>query len=123
MPIWQYSMSLRVQINNKLEQKFREAAMKRFGYAKGALSKAAEEAIQNWISTIENETINFEGDPVTATEGLLKDIDINSVTLQHETQKLWKILAACADDYVEAKACYSLYTGRNCESQRYLGDF
>jgi len=82
-------MSLRVQINNKLEQKFREAAMKRFGYAKGALSKAAEEAIQNWISALENETINFEGDPVTAIEGLLKDVDVDSVTLQHETQKLW----------------------------------
>ena len=82
-------MSLRVQINSKLEQKFREAAMKRFGYAKGALSKAAEEAIQNWISALENETINFEDDPVKAIEGLLKDVDINSVTLQHETQKLW----------------------------------
>jgi len=82
-------MSLRVQINTKLEQKFREAAMKRFGYAKGALSKAAEEAILNWISNLENETVNFEGDPVKAIEGLLKDVDVDSVTLQHETRKLW----------------------------------
>ena len=82
-------MSLRVQINSKLEQKFREAAMKRFGCGKGALSKAAEEAIQNWISALENETINFEDDPVKAIEGLLKDVDVDSVTLQHETQKLW----------------------------------
>jgi hypothetical protein len=80
-------MFLRVQINKKLEQKFRETAMKRFGYAKGALSKAAEEAILNWISTIENE--NFEGNPVKAIEGLLKDVDMDSVTLQHETPKLW----------------------------------
>lgn len=82
-------MSLRVQINTKLEQKFREAAMKRFGYGKGALSKAAEEAILNWISALEKETVNFEGDPVEAIEGLLKDVDVDSVTLQHETQKLW----------------------------------
>ena len=82
-------MSLRVQVNNKLEQRFREAAMRRFGYGKGALSKAAEEAIQNWISTIENETLTFEGDPVEAIEGLLKDVNVDSVTLQHETQKLW----------------------------------
>jgi hypothetical protein len=82
-------MSLRVQINNKLEHKFRETAMKRFGYTKGALSKAAEEAILNWISTIENETATFEDDPVKAIEGLLKDADVESVTLQHETQKLW----------------------------------
>ena len=82
-------MSLRVQVNTKLEQKFREAAMKRFGYGKGALSKAAEEAILNWISSLENETITFEGDPVKAIEGLLKDVKSDSVTLQHESQKLW----------------------------------
>ena len=82
-------MSLRVQVNTKLEQKFREAAMKRFGYGKGALSKAAEEAILNWISSLENENITFEGDPVKAIKGLLKDVKADSVTLQHESQKLW----------------------------------
>jgi hypothetical protein len=82
-------MPLRVQINPKLEQRFREAAMKRFGYGKGALSKAAEEAIINWISSADSESPQFEGDPVKAIEGLLKDVNIDSVTLQHETQKLW----------------------------------
>jgi hypothetical protein len=81
-------MSLRVQINPKLEQKFRETAMKKFGYGKGALSKAAEEAIINWVSK-ESDKPTFEGDPVKAIEGLLKDININSVELQHETQKVW----------------------------------
>ena len=82
-------MPLRVKIDNKLEHKFREAAKRRFGVAKGAMSKAAEEAIQNWISAIENETVNFESDPVKAIEGLLKDVDVDSVTLQHGTRKLW----------------------------------
>ncbi len=82
-------MSLRVQINPKVEEKFREAAMKRFGYGKWALSKAAEEAILKWLSTTEKEPVNFEGDPVKALEGLLKDIKVDSVTLQHETQKVW----------------------------------
>ena len=82
-------MSLRVKISTKLEQKFREAAMQRFGYGKGALGKAAEEAIQNWILAIENETVNFEGDPVKAIEGLLRDLDVDSVALQHETRNLW----------------------------------
>jgi hypothetical protein len=81
-------MSLRVQIDPKLERKFRESAMRKFGYGKGALSKAAEEAFVNWIYS-EKETPIFEGDPVKAIEGLLKDIDIDSVTLQHETQKIW----------------------------------
>ena len=48
--------------------------MKKFGYGKGALSKAAEEAILNWVSC-EKESPVFEGDPVKAIEGLLKDVD------------------------------------------------
>ncbi len=82
-------MSLRVQIDDKLERKFREKAMKKFGYGKGALSKAAEEAILNWVSIAGEEDVNFEGDPVKAIEGLLKDVNVDSVTLQHEVQKLW----------------------------------
>jgi hypothetical protein len=88
-PFGNIVMSLRVQIDTKLERKFREAAMKRYGYTKGALSKAAEDAILNWLSTAEQESTVFEGDPVKAIEGLLKDVDIDSVTLQHEIPKLW----------------------------------
>jgi hypothetical protein len=82
-------MSLRVQINPEIEEMFREAAMKRFGYGKGALSKAAEEAILRWLSTSEKKPVAFEGDPVKAIEGLLKDVKVDSVTLQHETPKIW----------------------------------
>jgi hypothetical protein len=82
-------MSLRFQINSKVEEKFREAAMKRFGYGKGALSKAAEEAILKWLSTTEKEPPTFEGDSIKAIEGLLKNVKVDSVTLQHETQKVW----------------------------------
>ncbi len=82
-------MSLRVQIDPKLEHKFREAAMKKYGYTKGALSKAAEEAILNWLPTANKEQTVFEGNPVDAIEGLLKDVKVDSVTLQHEVQKLW----------------------------------
>jgi hypothetical protein len=84
-------MSLRVQINQKLELKFREAAMKRFGYGKGALSKAAEEAIMDWVSAMEKEELSFEGDPVDAIDGLLSDIEIDSVKLQHEAKKIWTL--------------------------------
>lgn len=87
MVIREYIMSLRVKINQNLERKFREAAMKKFGYGKGALSKAAEEALLKWVSTVESET--FEGDPVEAIDGLLSDVNVDSVTLQHEAKKLW----------------------------------
>jgi hypothetical protein len=80
-------MSLRVQIDKKLEHRFRELAMRRYGYSKGSLSRAAEEALTNWVSTQENEEPEFQGDPVEAIDGLLLGIDIDSVDLQHETKK------------------------------------
>ncbi len=80
---------LRVKIDKKLELKFRELAMKRFGFSKGALSKAAEEAILKWISSVESETIEFDGDPVEAIDGVLADVKASSVKLQHEALKEW----------------------------------
>lgn len=80
---------IRAKINEKLERKFRELAMKRFGYSKGSLSKAVEEAILNWISLVERSEIVFEGDPVEAIDGLLSDIDIDSVRLQHKIKEIW----------------------------------
>ncbi|MCK4478092.1 hypothetical protein KAU88_06160 [Candidatus Bathyarchaeota archaeon] len=84
-------MPLRVQIDQKLERKFRELAMKKFGYTKGALSKAAEEAFIQWTSTLGEEKLSFEEDPIEAIDGLLSDIDINSVELQHEATKIWAL--------------------------------
>lgn len=64
--------------------------MKRFGYGKGSISRAAEEAIQNWVSIqLQMEKREFEGDPVKAIEGLLADVDIDSVELQHLVGKIW----------------------------------
>jgi len=90
---------IRAKINDKLERRFRELAMKRFGYGKGALTKAVEEAILKWISSVEEETITFEGDPVEVIDGILSDIDIESVTLQHKIKDIWasKVSADVSD--------------------------
>jgi len=84
-------VTLRVQIDKQLEQKFREFAMKKFGYSKGALSKAAEEAFIQWTLAQEKEKLSFNEDPVEAIDGLLSNINIDSVTLQHEAQQLWAV--------------------------------
>ena len=80
---------LRASIDKELEKKFRELAMKRFGYSKVSLSKAMEEAILLWISAISNDNLpEFDGDPIEAIEGILP-LDINSVELQHKIKDLW----------------------------------
>ena len=82
-------MVLRAQVDEKLERKFRELAMRRFGYGKGALSRAMEEAVIRWISIVEGEKLGFEGDPVEAIDGLLSDVELDAVELQHEVNRLW----------------------------------
>ncbi len=74
---------IRAKIDRRLERRFRELAMRRFGYGKGALSRAAEEAILRWIPVAEEEEVFFEGDPVEAIDGILSDVDLDSVELQH----------------------------------------
>jgi hypothetical protein len=63
--------------------------MKKFGFMKGSLSRAAEEAILNWIANVEKEHFAFEGDPVEAIDGLLAGAAEDSVRLQHKGKKIW----------------------------------
>ncbi|MFQ5951226.1 MAG: hypothetical protein ACE5KH_03980 [Candidatus Geothermarchaeales archaeon] len=81
--------SIRFQISDELESRFRERAMRRFGYGRGSLSRAAEEAILRWLISLEGQEVGFEGDPVEAIDGLLKDVDLDSVELQHLAKDLW----------------------------------
>jgi hypothetical protein len=41
-------MVIKVELDKNLEQSFRQTAMKRFGYSKGSIKKAAEAAIKKW---------------------------------------------------------------------------
>ena len=47
---------IRGVIPKKIEQKFRKLAMRKFGYGKGSLSKALEEALRRWIELREAES-------------------------------------------------------------------
>ncbi|MBS7618770.1 hypothetical protein KEJ25_09290 [Candidatus Bathyarchaeota archaeon] len=85
---------IRAKLNEEVEQRFRELAMRRFGYGKGSLAKAAEEAILMWISSMERENITFKGDPVNAIDGLLSDVKVDSVEPQHRIKDLWLMKVA-----------------------------
>jgi hypothetical protein len=79
---------LRLQVREDLEKRFRETAMRRFGFGKGALTRAAEEAFERWLS-MAKENVRFEGDPVKAIDGILVGMKLNSVELQHSVRKAW----------------------------------
>ncbi|MEM3677598.1 MAG: hypothetical protein QW176_05585 [Candidatus Bathyarchaeia archaeon] len=42
------SAVIRVNVDERLARKFRELAMRKFGFGKGALSRAAEEALSTF---------------------------------------------------------------------------
>ena len=75
-------MGIKVNLNEEKEKRFRERAMRKFGYRKGALSKAINEAIDAWLNNEENQIPKLES-PTSAIYGLLKELKTTSTELQH----------------------------------------
>jgi hypothetical protein len=48
-------VEIRGKIPKEAENEFRRLAMKKFGYGKGSLSKALEEAVRAWIMNFDDE--------------------------------------------------------------------
>ena len=48
---------LKIYLSNSLNDKFRRIAMSVYGYGRGSLSKAAEEALAKWCSEREPSTV------------------------------------------------------------------
>ena len=83
-------MVLKVELEKELEHKFRETAMKKFGYSKGSIKKASREALSSWIMQQPAKIPKVE-DPFKLARGALKHLKgkTTSVQLQHEASKLW----------------------------------
>ncbi len=84
-------MSLRLEIEEGLEKRFRKTAMETYGYEKGSLKKAAEEAFGFWISMERSNGIRHVEDPLKLVEGIFSFLrgKSTSVQLQHEAKDLW----------------------------------
>ena len=84
-------MSLRLEIRGELEKKFRKTAMETYGYEKGSIKKAAEEAFELWISTGKQNGIDNVDNPIKLIEGIFSPLrgKYTSVQLQHEAKSLW----------------------------------
>ena len=91
-------MAIKVELDEDLERKFRELAMKKFGYSKGSIKKAAQKAIRNWTEEEGERTRGRHShketkNPADLLVGLLSDSKTKgkktSVQLQHESAQLW----------------------------------
>lgn len=73
-------MVLYLKLQKDVEEQLREQAMKQFGYAKGSIKEAVEEAIRVWLAS------QFTGIPprsIEALSGMLKHVKASSVELKH----------------------------------------
>jgi hypothetical protein len=50
-----HMVEIRGVVSKEAENKFRRLAMEKFGYGKGSLSKALQEAVSAWIEKCEKE--------------------------------------------------------------------
>jgi len=83
-------MVLKLEFQNNLEQNFREIAMKKYGYMRGSLRKASEEAVKEWI--MKNSTkVPIAENPFKLVYGILANLKgkKSSIDLQHEVGRLW----------------------------------
>ncbi len=76
---------IKLKLSDETEKAFRRRAMERYGFAKGSISNAAEEAVKKW--TLEIPNVKTTKDPVNGLRGLLKHVKKSSVELQHEIGK------------------------------------
>ena len=81
---------IKVYVNDEVEERFRRLAMMIYGYGKGSLSKAAEEAFLLWIQRYEPAVkgIKTPKDPVGAIRGMLAGVKRSGVGLQHEAGRI-----------------------------------
>jgi len=86
---------IKVYVRDEVEEKFRRLAMMVYGYGKGSLSKAAEEAFLRWIMQHEAmpKEVNVPKDPVGAIRGMLAGVKKSGVELQHEARKIRAVKA------------------------------
>ena len=81
---------LKVYVDEKLEKRFRKVAMEVYGYGRGSISKAVEDAIRRWL--LEHEVMldkmEIPDDPVKAIRGMLKHVKKSGVELQHEARSI-----------------------------------
>jgi len=81
---------IKVYVRDEVEKKFRQLAMMVYGYGKGSLSKAAEEAFIQWTTQHEAilREVSIPEDPVGAIRGMLAGVKKSGVELQHEAGKI-----------------------------------
>lgn len=81
---------IKIYLDEELERRFRKMAMETYGYGRGSISQAAEDAIRRWVIEREKvlKEIRIPENPVKAIRGMLRHVKKSGVELQHEAQQI-----------------------------------
>ena len=81
---------IKVLVSDKTEHKFRKASMTVFGYHRGSLSAAAEEALLQWSNSAvaAEKIVKIPKDPLKALKSITLNTTETGVGLQHRAQKI-----------------------------------
>ncbi len=73
---------LKIYLSDQLNERFRRVAMEAFGYGRGSISKAAEEAFLQWCDKRSlSKTVNRDDSPpLGGKDGSVKTSADNSIT-------------------------------------------
>ena len=74
---------IKFDVPDDVEEDFRRAAMERFGYERGSLTKAGAQALREWAEMQESMgTLSVPDSPVVAIRGQLEHVQESGVELQ-----------------------------------------
>lgn len=75
---------IKFTVPDEVEEQFRRQAMEAFGHRRGSIGKAGERALREWaerMSDLDDHGV-VPGNPVDIIDGMLADVDADSVALQ-----------------------------------------
>lgn len=75
---------IKFTVPDEVEEQFRRQAMEAFGHRRGSIGKAGERALREWAERMADidHCDRHLGNPVDVIDGLLADVDADSVSLQ-----------------------------------------
>ena len=81
---------IKVSVSDEKEEKFRKAAMKVFGHKRGSISKAAEEAMEEWAEKRLEEEIDLSGGLGDFLRDKAVESDKSAVEMQENTGEAYE---------------------------------
>lgn len=76
--------TIKFDVPDEVEARFRQWAMKRFGHKRGAIGKAGEEAVSVWVADQDVDLdVRPTQNPIKNKRGALGHVDRSSTDLKH----------------------------------------